>query len=93
MKYIYNYFITNYIINIKKNKIEINIFGYGQIDYNTEAKHDALIKIIFLKINNKWIIKTKKSDIYKKMLKQTNSKKNNLILDIISDIYKYVKNI
>jgi len=91
LKYVFDYFITNSIIEIPSlSHIEINIFGYGELD--NVAKHDALAKLIFIEKNKEWNLKIIKSDVYKIMLKNNNNVHDKTFLSLVNNILKYLKN-
>jgi len=69
LKPIFDYKITNFIVNvINDNKIiEIIIFGIGKPDIDVnKLKDDPLIKLVFTK-KNIWLSKYMKSKVYKKI--------------------------
>jgi len=93
LKHIFNFVITNSIIELQSLKnIEINIFGYGQVNNYSISKHDALSKIIFIKNKEKWDIKVIRSDTYKEMLKDNNYINDPTLISLINKLIKFLKN-
>jgi hypothetical protein len=99
LKLIFDYKIIDFDINLNIDYkiLEITIFGFGNPIIGEDfKKDDVLLKLIFEKKLNNWIIKIKKSKIFKKIQyrnTETKLENLNLIKNKILNILKNNKNI
>lgn len=99
LKLIFDYKIIDFDINLNIDYkiLEITIFGYGNPIIGEDfKKNDVLLKLIFEKKLNNWVIKIKKSKIFKKIqYRNTEIKLENLnlIKNKILNILKNNKNL
>lgn len=99
LKLIFDYKIIDFDINLNIDYkiLEITIFGYGNPIIGEDfKKDDVLLKLIFEKKLNNWVIKIKKSKIFKKIqYRNTEIKLENLnlIKNKILNILKNNKNL
>jgi hypothetical protein len=99
LKLIFDYKIIDFDINLNIDYkiLEITIFGFGNPIIGEDLKKDdVLLKLIFEKKLNNWIIKIKKSKIFKKIQyrnTETKLENLNLIKNKILNILKNNKNI
>lgn len=93
LEYIFDYKITKFIINVDDNKIDISIFGYGKPYLDKDKKkEDALLKLIFEEKRDKWNLKIKKSNIFKKIQhRNVDITLDNLNI-IKNEVLKYLNN-
>jgi len=90
MKYVFDYRITHFILDFlnKNTKIELTIFGFGPIGDGN--KEDALLKIIFEKKKNTWVVFYKKSKIFRKIQNRSTEIKLENIGKIRTEILNYL---
>lgn len=90
MKYVFDYRITHFILDFlnKNTKIELTIFGFGPIGDGN--KEDALLKIIFEKKKNTWVVSYKKSKIFRKIQNRSTEIKLENIGKIRTEILNYL---
>jgi len=92
MSYIFDYKITNFIIDIfnKNTKIEVTIFGFGSALGNGRNSQDALLKLIFEKKKDIWQVSYKKSKSFRKMQNRTTEYKLDNLITIRKKILNYL---
>lgn len=88
---IYDYKITNFILQVGLEHIEVSIFGYGKPDLESDSKkQDALVKLIFDKNKKNWSVKYKKSHLYKEIETIDTEVKSEKIFEMIDRIIKFL---
>jgi len=92
MEYIFDYRITNYIVDFfdKNTKIEVTIFGYGSALGDGNNSQDALLKLVFQKKKKIWQVSYRKSKAFRKMQNRTTEYKLENLIKIRTEILNYL---